>query len=56
MLTKNTNFMKSIKTVKIKSIDFTGFCRLYKICKNYKKALNSTDKGEVGGSSPLRPR
>ena len=58
MLTKNTNFMKSIKTVKIKSIDFTGFCRLYKICKNYKKAIFHPAKVLCGvicimGSNPI---
>lgn len=39
MLTKNINYIKSIKIVKMKSIDFTVFYKLYKIYKNYKKAI-----------------
>ncbi len=45
MLTKNINFIKSIKIVKTKSIDFTGFCRLYKIYKNNKIRLDTPFKG-----------
>ena len=45
MLTKFINFIKSIKTVKNKNLDITGFYRLYEIYKNYKIVLNTPFKG-----------